>query len=76
MLLYKLLVKIKHIAKLLPCGPEPASLLCPRDFPGKNTGVDCHFLFQGIFSTQESPGKPYLAGYIDIYIHYISLALL
>ena len=28
---------------LPPCGPEPASLLCPRDFPGKNTGVGCHF---------------------------------
>ena len=24
-----------------------------RDFPGKNTGVDCHFLLQGIFPTQE-----------------------
>ena len=23
--------------------------LCPWDFPGKNTGVGCHFLFQGIF---------------------------
>ena len=21
-------------------------LLCPQDFPGKNTGVDCHFLLQ------------------------------
>ena len=28
------------------------SLLCPWDFPGKNTGVGCHFLLQGIFSTQ------------------------
>ena len=27
-------------------------LLCPWDFPGKNTGVSCHFLFQGIFPTQ------------------------
>ena len=27
-------------------------LLCPWDFPGKNTGVGCHFLLQGIFSTQ------------------------
>ena len=27
-------------------------LLCPRDFPGKNTEVDCHFLLQGIFLTQ------------------------
>ena len=24
------------------------------DFPGKNTGVDCHFLLQGIFLTQGS----------------------
>ena len=22
---------------------------CPRDFPGKNTGVSCHVLLQGIF---------------------------
>ena len=27
-------------------------LLYPWDFPGKNTGVGCHFLFQGIFLTQ------------------------
>ena len=27
------------------------------EFSGKNTGVDCHFLLQGIFPTQESnPG--------------------
>ena len=32
-------------------------LLCPWDSPGKNTGLGCHFLLQGIFSTQESnPG--------------------
>ena len=29
-------------------------LLCPWDFPGKNTGVGCHFLLQGIFPTQRS----------------------
>ena len=29
-------------------------LLCPRSFPGKNTGVDCRFLLQGIFLTQGS----------------------
>ena len=28
-------------------------LLCLRDFPGKNTGVGCHFRLQGIFPTQE-----------------------
>ena len=32
-------------------------LLCPRDSPGKNTGVGCHSLLQGIFLTQGSkPG--------------------
>ena len=25
---------------------------CPWDFPGKNTGVGCSFLLQGIFLTQ------------------------
>ena len=33
---------------------QPASLLCPWDFPGKNTKVGCHFLPQGIFPTQGS----------------------
>ena len=30
----------------------PASLLCPWDSPGKNTGVGCYFHLQGIFLTQ------------------------
>ena len=35
----------------------PARLLCPWDFPGKNTRVGCHFLLQGIIPTQGSnPG--------------------
>ena len=29
-------------------------LLCPWDFPGKDTGMSCHALLQGIFSTQGS----------------------
>ena len=29
-------------------------LLCPQDSPGKNTGVGCHALLQGIFPTQGS----------------------
>ena len=33
-------------------GLWPTLLLCPWDFPGKNTGVGCHFLLQGIFPTQ------------------------
>ena len=40
------------VNSLWPRGLQPARLLCPWDFPGKNTGADCHFLLQGIFSTQ------------------------
>ena len=32
-----------------PQGLWPTRLLCPWDSPGKNTGVGCHFLLQGIF---------------------------
>ena len=35
------------------CDPmKPNRFLCPWDFPDKNTGVGCHFLLQGSFSTQ------------------------
>ena len=37
---------------LRPHGMQPVRLLCPWDFPGKNTGMGCHFLLQGIFPTQ------------------------
>ena len=55
---------------LQPYGLQPARLLHPQDSPGKNTGVGCHFLLQGIFPTPGSnpgllhrqtdslPGKP------------------
>ena len=34
--------------------------LPPWDFPGKNTGVGCHFLLQEIFPTQGlNPGLPH-----------------
>ena len=39
---------------LLPHGLWPATHFCPWDSPGKNTGVGCHALFQGIFPTQAS----------------------
>ena len=35
----------------LDCSP-PGSSLCPWDFPGKNTEVNCHFFLLGIFPTQ------------------------
>ena len=45
---------------LQPHGLQHASILCPWDFPGKNTGASCHFLLQGIFQTQGSnSGLPY-----------------
>ena len=34
-------------------GLQPTRLLYLWDFPGKDTGVVCHFLFQGIFLTQD-----------------------
>ena len=37
---------------LQPHGLYSTRLPCPWDFPGKNTGVGCHFLLQGIFLTQ------------------------
>ena len=39
---------------LWPHGLEPARLLCPWNSLGKNTGVGCHSLLQGIFPTQGS----------------------
>ena len=40
-------------------GPYPARLLCPWDFPGKNTGVGCHSLLQGIFLQELNQGFPH-----------------
>ena len=37
---------------LRPHGLQPSRLLCPWDFPGRNTGVGYHSLLQGIFPTQ------------------------
>ena len=45
---------------LRPNGLLPTRLLRPWDFPGKNTGVGCHFLLKGIFPTQGlNPDLPY-----------------
>ena len=57
---------------LWPHGLWPAKLLCPWNLPGKNTGMGCHSLLQGIFQgsnpsllhwqadsfTTEPPRKP------------------
>ena len=45
---------------LQPHELQPTRLLCPWASPGKNTGVSCHALLQGIFLTQGSnPGLPH-----------------
>ena len=45
---------------LQPRELQPTRLLCQWDFPGKNTGVGCHFLFQEIFLAQGlNPGLPH-----------------
>ncbi|XDA71986.1 hypothetical protein R6Z07F_002275 [Ovis aries] len=52
-----------HTSVLSPCSPVQlivtlwtvaTRLLCPKDSPGKNTGVCCQAIFQGIFLTQGS----------------------
>ena len=41
----------------------PPRLLCPWDFPGKSTGVGCHFLLQGDLPNPGiEPTSPALAG--------------
>ena len=69
---------------LQPHGLQLARLLCPRDFPGKNTGVDCHFLLQGNFPTPgvnpclllgrqiitEPPGKLLYGNYLGYSTNY------
>ena len=41
-------------AMILLFGLYPTRLHCPWDSPGKNIGVGCHALLQGIFLTQGS----------------------
>ena len=58
---------------LQPHGLWPTRLLCPRNSPGKNTGVGSHSLLQGTFPTQGSnPGlllsdHIYLNGHADFH---------
>ena len=47
------------VTQLCPTLYEPTRLLCPRDFPGKNTVVGCHFLLQGdLPNPGTEPGSP------------------
>ena len=46
--------KMRIFSRLGRSDVTPTRLLCPWDFPGNTTRVDCHFLLQGIFPTQGS----------------------
>ena len=52
------LCSVCSVAQLFPTLCNPMDCILPgssvMDFPGKNTGVVCHFLRQGIFPTQGS----------------------
>ena len=47
---------------LWPHGLQPVRLLCPWDFPGKNPGVGCDSLLQGVFPTHGSNSHLCIAG--------------
>ena len=51
---------LSHVQLFVTPWPVAARLLCPWNSSGKNTGVGCHSLLQGIFLTQGSnPGFLY-----------------
>ena len=55
---------------LRPHELQPTRLLCPWDSPGKNTGVGCRALLQGIFPTQRSsPGLPHCRRILNCLSH-------
>ena len=54
---------------LQPHGLQPTRLLCPWNSPGKNTGMDCHSLLQGILPTQGT--NPHLL-YCRQILYYLS----
>ena len=43
---------LSRVLTLVTHGLYPARLFCSWDSPGRNTGVGCYFLLQGIFLTQ------------------------
>ena len=49
------------LCSLMDCSP-PGSSVHGGDSPGKNTGVGCHALLQGIFLIEPTSMSPALAG--------------
>ena len=58
--LFKWIFKsVFHFMKVKVFVPRSCPSVCDLDFPGKSTGVGCHFLLQEIFPTQGlNPGLP------------------
>ena len=52
------LVAKSCLTLLRPHGLEPATFLCPWNFPGKNTGVGSHFLPRDIADPGTEPASP------------------
>ena len=42
---------LSHVRLFVTPRAVACQVLCPWDFPGKNSGVGCHFLLQRIFQT-------------------------
>ena len=58
------MVCVSSVARSCPtlCDPmDPTRLLCPWNFPGKNTGVGCHFHHQGIFRPRDQTSASYVS---------------
>ena len=49
-----LLRRFSRVRLVRPYGRQPTRLPCPWDYPGKNTGVGCHFLLQCMKVKSES----------------------
>ena len=50
--MHAMLTRFTHVQLLATLSTIAHQACCPWDFPGKNTGVGCYFLFQEIFLTQ------------------------
>ena len=59
----------------MDCSPSGSSL--PGNFPGRSTGVGCHFLLQGIFLTQVSNlGLPCSRQILYHLSHWVRIAII
>ena len=63
---------ISHVQLFATYGLQAARLLCAWDSPGRNTGVCCCVLLQGIFLTQVS--NPCLSSLLHRQMGYLPLA--